>query len=339
MPCDGPIAVSATLDPNKVSGDSNFTNNSIAGSFTPTMPTVGQEFFNTRQLVATHNATVSWSGGSLNSLTLSLGMPTTESFQSLVLSNPPSFFNVYSSAPFAYPIATRTISKPSGTSFSVSHTFTVQSSASRTNRSILDGVSWASLTGISSAIKLYTQPEKFIESNDSTITAFVSSALPTNYKTALTPAQAARQLYLAVARLITNQKTGTLSAVAALKTKTADSAGMTALYVACLRNIGIPARLVSGWTTGATGANWSEMYLPNIGWIAQDVALCNGISRYGNYAYYFGVMPDLNTRCAVQRGTTFTVNNLTFYAVQGIAYYATASGNPTVATTDTFSLK
>ncbi len=62
--------------------------------------------------------------------------------------------------------------------------------------------------------------------------------------------------------------------------KKGDSFDYAALYVSCLRLLGIPARLVTGvllMEDGTTPHVWSEFYLDDFGWVPVDPALADGM--------------------------------------------------------------
>ena len=331
LPLDGTIPYSVTLDPLATSGETDRTNDSASYTFIPTAPASALEFFNPRRLTGTETSTISWSSGTVNTLQLVLGAPTTGTSQSLQSSTAPGGWASGFAAPFTYPVYGIYYSKPKSP-ITASRTFVEVASASRINRSLVEAVGWSAITSsLPADVKLYLPSETGIESTDPAITAFVTASLPAGFKTSMTPAQVARRLFTAVSDAVKFQPGTTFGAVNALKSKAADSASMSALYVACLRNVGIPARIVAGWlqTPLAVGLSpahsWTEFYVPSVGWVPQDVTYRNLLAIPGSNAYYFATVPDLNTRCIVQRGSTFGYGGVTFGSIvnPGIWYTGT----------------
>ena len=89
--------------------------------------------------------------------------------------------------------------------------------------------------------------------------------------------------------------------------------GFAMVYAAALRNVGIPARVVSGVSLGSNKSRaWVEMWLPNTGWVPQDPATCDMYSPTGTYPFGFAVMLDLNQRAILSRATAHIVDGGTF---------------------------
>lgn len=134
----------------------------------------------------------------------------------------------------------------------------------------------------------YLQPEALIQSNDSAILSFSQKAVGGEKN----PYRRAQQLFSAVNLSLAYSEDSSLpqDARSALSRKTAHCEGYTNLYVACLRAMGIPARVVSGYlyvpekhvssvyVDQASGRIlldslrhvWVEFYLPETGWVAAD---------------------------------------------------------------------
>lgn len=346
MPTDGPILAKVTLDPLKTSGDTTPANNVGTLTFIPKPPTTALEYYGARTLKGTASSTLSWTGNGMKTLKIYTGAPSAETSQSVSSASLPAGATNSISTPFSQPVYVNSYgSRPAG-SQTVQRTFTVSAKAARTNRSLLEAVAWSKMTGFSTTIAAYLNAETTVQSTDAKVKSYVATVLPNNYKTTMTPAQAARTLYLALAQYLVFDANASYTAVDTLTKRRGDAGSMSRLYVATLRSIGIPARTVAGWRENASGATkavthtWTEFYLPNIGWVPQDIADCNAFAPTGEQAYFFGVMPTLNARCIVQRGSTVTVSGSTVYGVVNFSYIYTTNGPVTIkSATDTFSLK
>lgn len=136
----------------------------------------------------------------------------------------------------------------------------------------------------------YTQPSQQIQSDDEAIIQLVHQIVEDETN----PYHQARLVHSWIDANITGGPiTGsdayTYSALAALERRTAGCGGYNSLFVALLRALGIPARLVGGLTTFPSAHGyldefssgdsqedsiythvWSEFYLPGYGWIQSD---------------------------------------------------------------------
>ena len=92
-------------------------------------------------------------------------------------------------------------------------------------------------------------------------------------------------------------------AVGVLQNGVTDCVGFASLLTACLRNVGVPARVISGFLQG--DSVWHErveFHLPGCEWLLADPTFGNGYDPTGTYAYYFGYDPDANSFLAVDVG-------------------------------------
>jgi hypothetical protein len=135
--------------------------------------------------------------------------------------------------------------------------------------------------------------------------------LPANYQTILTPYDTARTLHRAVMKKLTYGNRLHLDAVGVLQDGVADCGGFAALLTACLRNVGIPARCISGFREGDTV--WhvrTEFHLPGVDWLVADATDGNGYDPTGSYAYDFGDVPNANSFVAVDVGDAHVLTDL-----------------------------
>jgi hypothetical protein len=128
----------------------------------------------------------------------------------------------------------------------------------------------------------YTQPSQQVQSDDESIIQLAHQIVEDETN----PYHQARLVHRWIdenigAGHITGSDGYTYSALGALERRTAGCGGYSALFVALLRALGIPARMTGGLVTGYQGHftdgnsepgthTWSEFYLPGYGWIRSD---------------------------------------------------------------------
>jgi hypothetical protein len=340
MPVDGPIAYKVVLDPTRTSGDSSTIGHTLSGSFTPVPPVTAVEWFAPKTLSASKYVTLTVPPGSVVSkAVLSMGRPTSETSQQVVSDTNTAGMQIDVTTPSSYPAIEKILLSPTPANYSFQQNFTVVSSNYRANASKVD-CTWAQIdqTHGQSVFAPSLASDFPCESSDPLVSSFVASVLPSTYRTTYTPLGAARRLFQAVASRIRYRLGLANDAVNVLKNGYGDCGGYSDLYVAALRHIGIPARVVSGWLMGSNDWHgWSEIYLPTVGWIPQDCTYCSSACQ-GAYAYYFMIMPDLNGRCIVSRGTEFIVQGLTCWSLQEAVYGWWGNPSPALSVRVTASL-
>jgi transglutaminase-like putative cysteine protease len=122
--------------------------------------------------------------------------------------------------------------------------------------------------------KAYTGSNVFTPAADSEIAAAVRA----NGGGESNPYTRARRLYnFVLARLSLSREKKYIPAAAGLKERLGDSYTYATLYVALLRNAGIPARTIAGYIITEDNTAplhfWTEFYLENFGWTPADPAL------------------------------------------------------------------
>lgn len=334
-PLDGSIPWTVTLDPYGKTTDSNLSNNVASGTLTPTPPTSAIDYWGTNRLSASQTLNVHWTGaGTVDRLLLWFGQPYTDTFQKLRSSTGPTGSTLVNLNPFGYPIyRTEFLNLSSNTGATIGQGMIVDSANVQVNATILGADPWTALADLPASVQPFLSAERTVQSTNATIANFVTANLPANYKSVEGPYAAARQLFQAVVKALAYNTNGPGDALAALTANQGDDSGFARLYVAALRNAGIPARLVAGWEEGAIAGqsrwrSWVELYLAPSGWIVADPGECDRISPNGDYAYEFGNIPDLNTRVAVSYGDTFNGDSLTCDFMQGGFgwFWGTATG-------------
>jgi hypothetical protein len=151
----------------------------------------------------------------------------------------------------------------------------------------------------SALYRLYTKPEKFVESGDPQIMQLAKQIAggETN------PYLLARDDYEYVIRTARYELVGQglLGAKALLQNGVGECGEYSALFIALARAQGIPARPVVGyWAISGTDQMhvWAEFYLEGVGWIPVDPTV--GQQSATKQAYYFGSMD--NQRVILHKG-------------------------------------
>jgi len=147
--------------------------------------------------------------------------------------------------------------------------------------------------------KLYTRPERFIESTDPQIAALADQVAGSETN----PYRLARKFYdyvIANAHYRLLGK-GLLGAKALLTSGVGECGDYSSLFIALARAKGIPARPVVGyWAISGIDQThvWAEFYIENLGWIPVDPTF--GQSQPAKKDYYFGNM--VNQRVILNKG-------------------------------------
>jgi transglutaminase-like putative cysteine protease len=321
VPLDDSIPWSVTLDPDGVSGDTNLANNTASGTFTPVPPTNAVDLYSPRLLHGFETYSLSFEPGSgnVNDLWVVSGIPSTHGAQSAVSVTSPTNGQTIITPPHNIPVLVIGRTNVPAATFQDSNYFTVQLSNFRVNPGILRTNTWADMAAMPTNWTEWLAPDQMCESTNPLIAEFVQQSLPTNYQSVLTPYDTARTLHQAVMRALTYQSPPFhIDAVGVLQDGVADCGGFDHLMAACLRNAGIPARIISGFWEG--DSDWHcrlEFHLPGVEWILADPTEGNAVDPTGRYAYYFGDVPDANNYLAVDVGDAHVLpyNNFPFLQI------------------------
>ena len=318
---DDPIPWSVTLDPDGVSGDTNLVNNTASGTFTPTPPTNAIELYSPRIFHGYEYYTLNFQPGSgnLNNLWVLFGMPTTHGAQTALSVTTPTNGQTVITSPNSVPVFVISRTNVPAQVFQDTNYFTSQLCNIRVNPTILRTNTWADLASMTTNWTQWIAPDQMDQYTNSAIATFVQQSLPANYKSVLTPYDTARTLHKAVMKKLTYQTPPLhVDALGVFQDGVADCGGFAHLLTACLRSVGIPARMISGFRQGDTVWHCrTEFHLPNVEWLLADPTDGNGADPTGTYAYYFGYVPNANSYLAVDVGDahSFPYNNFTFLQV------------------------
>jgi len=304
---DDSIPWSVTLDPNGVSGNTNPVT-TIGGTFTPVPPATAVELYSPRLINGSQVCTLSNLPGSgpINYLVEVIGYPTSHGAQKIISVNMPSNSQYLVTAPSGVPVlAIMRTNIPVGATFKDSVSFVAQLYSIRVNPTILRTATWADMNTLTTNWTQWLAADPVCESTNAAIIKFVQQSLPANYKTILTPYDAARTLHRAVMKALTyNANSPASDAVGVLQAGQAECGGFAALLTACYRNVGIPARPISGdyQGSGYQGHLMVEFHLPGAEWLLSDVTGGNNADPTGTYAYCFCVFWYANTFFAMDVG-------------------------------------
>jgi hypothetical protein len=321
MALDDVIPWSFTCDPDGVSGDTNLANHIASGTFTPVPPTNAVELYSPRMMHGYEYYTLNFQPGSgnLNNLWVLFGVPTTHGAQTAIGMTSPTNGQTIITPPCNVPVFVISRTNVPATTFQDTNYFTVQLNNIMVNPAILRTNTWAAMASMTTNWTEWIAPDQMDQSTNSVIATFVQQSLPANYRSVLTPYDTARTLHRAVEKALTYQSPPFhLDAVDVLQDGVADCGGFAHLLTACLRNVGIPARMISGFWEGDT--QWhcrTEFHLPNVQWLLADPTDGQGADPTGTYAYYFGYVPNANEYLAVDTGDAHILpyNNFTFLQV------------------------
>ena len=322
---DGPLPWSVTLDPDGVSGSTNRAAMTLNGTFTPTPPSVPLELYNTATVGGEEEGVLSFvrGSGSIQNLWMVFGEPTSHGAQNVLSVSGPSNASRIITPPYGLPVFAAGWTNTIAGQFQESETFAAQISSMRVNPTLLRTNTWAQLAALPTNITVWLQPDVICQSTNAVISNFVQASLPANYKTTLTPYDAARTLHRSVMRrLIYLEPPPYYDAVNSLAAGFADCGGYASLLAACLRNIGIPARRISGtwqgdcWQDDPQWHERTEFYLPDTGWLIADACEGNLNDPTGTFSWDFGFAPDADDFLAMDVGDAHILPYWNFSALQ-----------------------
>ncbi|HTS18276.1 MAG TPA: transglutaminase domain-containing protein [Verrucomicrobiae bacterium] len=320
MALDDEIPWSVRLDPEGVSGNTN-PSNTLSGVFTPTPPATAVELFAPQIFSGYEESVLNFEPGvgTIDTLYVLYGIPTTHGAQQAISVTAPASSQTIVTAPYTESISQLTYTNltPPSTLLS-SNSFYAQLSQIRVNPTILRTNTWAAMSQLSSNWTVWLLPDSRCQSTDPLITSFVQSNLPANYQTMMTPYDVARTLHRAVMRtLIYEEPPPHIDAVDVLEDGIADCGGYAALLTASLRNVGIPARCISGFRKGEGIPHCrTEFHLPGVEWLVADPTDGFDFDPTGTYAYDFGIVPDSAQYVAVDYGDAHVLPYNTFELIQ-----------------------
>ncbi len=302
---DDAMPWSVTLDPDGVSGNTNLLTSTTNGVFTPVPPAAEVDLYSPRMMHGSVINSVSFEpgGGNIPNLYVLFGQPSTHGAQIVVAAPGPPNSQSLITPPYGTPLFQVARTNVASGTYNDTNTFTVNLNCIRVNPTLLRTVTWSNMNMLTTNWTQWLAPTPACESTNPAITNFVLQSLPANYRTVLTPYDTARTLHRAVEKELTYGSGSYSDAVGVLQDPVTDCVGFASLLTACLRNVGIPARVIAGFFQG--DSVWHErveFHLPGCEWLVADPTFGNGNDPTGTYAYYFGYDPDADNFLAVDVG-------------------------------------
>lgn len=341
LPLDGEIPWKVHIDPDHATSSPNSGSPTKTGSFEPIPPHTAIEYYDPVYVHGLQQWGIDVTG-SIGNVKAMLGRPSTGVWQK-VLSQSSFAYRYIAGSSAAYrmdPMIERKVDNPGKyevyfwnkteeptlRSITIGMDFDMELKNVRVNADKLRDVTWNDLHSVSDPVQhFYQQPEDIVQSDSPKITAFVKNHLGDDFKSTMTPYDAARKLFCAVSKHCTyyypapgdTEDLRPPDAVGVLKAGFGDCGGFSILLVALFRNIGFPARTSCGYWIGPYAHCWCELFFPGHGWIVADGSGGNGSSEDGKFAFCFGNQTDMNRRLAVMRGNTFNIGSFEIDWLQG----------------------
>lgn len=322
---DGPLPWNVVIDPDGVSGSTNTANMIASGTFTPAPPSVPLELYDPAIVggVETSKADFQPGSGTISDLWIIFGSPTSHGAQNMRSVTVPSNSTTIVTAPYSVPVFVVGRTNVPTAVYEQSESFTAQLSAMRVNPALLRTNTWAQMSALPANITEWLAPDPICQSTSSAISNLVQLYLPANYQSVLTPYDTARVLHKAVARsLVYLTPAPYPDATNSLRVGQGDCGSFAAILTACLRQVGIPARRISGFWEGdcwQNNAQWhvrTEYYLPNTGWLITDSCEGNQSDPTGSFSWDFSFAPDANEFFAIDVGDQHILSFNNFNALQ-----------------------
>jgi transglutaminase-like putative cysteine protease len=301
-----PVNWSIEIDPDHVSGDSNRANNVVKGQYRPQLPKTPLEYYLPRAYKATQ--TVTWQFNQPSnpvSLWLAQGVPTSETCQSITAVSRPVGSRIENSQPFDRPLYVSEHLLFNGGDATTTLSALAVTRAVRSNPNLLKQITWAQIDEVPADVRRFVQAEELCQSNNAKVRNFALAALPEDYRFVLTPYATARKLFLTVVKSVRypvgSEDRSRGDALETVIKKVSECHGFACLTAACLKVVGIPARVVGGFLEGDNAYHsWTEFYLPGAGWVPCDATHADAMDPTGSIAACFGTWAGSGGRFATQ---------------------------------------
>jgi len=163
---DGPMPCSVSVDPDHVTGDTNYDNNVASGTVTPTPPAAAVEYYAPRvwpgwnDIVAQFEPSVGTPAG----LDSCFGIPTSHSIQQVIAAPGPDGGVPATTSPFGLPASEIYRRDVIPGTYQASQSFTVRATNVRVNADQLRLTSWAHIDALRAEYTQWTQAENDIQS-------------------------------------------------------------------------------------------------------------------------------------------------------------------------------
>jgi hypothetical protein len=355
LPLDGEIPWKVQIDPDHVTSSPNSGSPAKTGSFEPIPPHTAIEYYDPVYVHGLQQWGIDVTGH-IGNVKAMLGRPATGVWQK-VLSQSSFAYRYIAQSDGAYrinPMIEKKVDNagkyevyfwnksedPRLKSITIGMEFDMELENVRVNADKLRNVTWHDLQAVSDPVQHhYQQPEDIVQSDSPKISAFVKNHLGDDFKTTMTPYDAARKIFCAVVKHTSyyypapgEPDERPADAVGMLEKGKGDCGGFSILLVAVFRNIGFPARTSCGYWIGPIAHCWCELFFPGHGWIVADGSGGDGSSKDGKFAFCFGNQTDMNRRLAVMRGNTFNIGDFEIDWLQGpFGPFADGDDTPTPA--------
>ena len=189
---DDGIPWSIAVDPAGVSGNTNPTKNA-SGTLTPTPPTTPVELYSPLVWNGSESYLADFQPGSgtIPQLYILFGMPTTHGAQSVFSVTPPADSTAIVTEPYGESVYQIARTNVPAAPFQDTNNFIVLLSRIRVNPTILRTNTWADLSALPTEWSQWLAPDSRCQSTNPAITSFIASSLPGNFRTSMTPYDAA----------------------------------------------------------------------------------------------------------------------------------------------------
>lgn len=320
---DGPIEVKATLDPERKLRVDNRQNNSASFLVQPQAPASGLQYFEPRTLQSRIGTTTTFQTISAlpQSVSTWIPVPASEGFQ--LLSSPvPAFMNTVPSEPFGQVVGTASVTPANLSAISFQADYQTTASSARINLTALKLLG----SSIDPDQSEWLAAERLVEVGRPEFRTWITSVFPSGTN-GLSTAEIAQMIYRSIlSRTFYEFRPSVApSALRALRDRKGDCGGLSSLFVALCRTVGIPSRTVAGFAKGSNNWHvWAEFHVAGAGWIPVDPSFAESLLQKGSdLPVYFGVIPELNERVATAFGFDRRLSGIEMQMLQSPAVFWT----------------